>query len=90
MSFNCSLSNAKISVSVIVSGKWKTSASAKNFGIAPQDVLVYDILASIEDGLRGIFPSEATWFVVKWFQPHKTISEVDQFWLKKNTWRCKS
>ena len=61
MSFNCSLSNAKISVSAstIVSEKLKASVSVENFSIAPKDVPAKDILASVEDGLRGIFPSEA-------------------------------
>jgi len=61
MSYNCSLSNAKISAwaSVIVSEKWKASVSDQNFGIELKDVPVKDILASVEDGLWGIFSSEA-------------------------------
>jgi len=30
-----------------------------NFAIAPKEVPIKDILASVEDGLRGIPPSEA-------------------------------
>jgi len=60
MSFNCGLSHAKISVSawVTVSEEWKASVSAQNFTIAPKGVPVKHILASVEDGLRGIFRSE--------------------------------
>jgi len=54
------LSNVKISVSasVTVNEKQKASVSPQNFDIALKDVLVIDILALVEDGLRGIFPSE--------------------------------
>jgi len=58
----------------------KASVSARNFAIAPNDVPVKDILTSIEGGLRGIFPSEADLIGAEWFQPYKTISEVDLFW----------
>jgi len=34
------------------------SVSAQNFAIAPKDVPVKDILASVEDRLRGISPSD--------------------------------
>jgi len=53
MSFNCSLSNGKISAwaSVIVSENEKHQYL--------KDVPVKDILASVEDGIQGIFPREA-------------------------------
>jgi len=59
MSFNCGLSNGKISASVIVNEKWKASISAQNFAATPKDVPVKDILAAVADGLRGITPSKA-------------------------------
>jgi len=76
---------------IIVNEKWKASASAQNFDIFSKDVPVKDILASVEDGLRGIFPSEADLIHGKMVSTkYETISEVDQFWWKKNTWNWNS
>jgi len=60
MSFNCVVSCAKLSVSASVSVREKRESLvlAQNFAIAPKDVPVKDILASVEDGLQAIFPSE--------------------------------
>jgi len=59
MSFNGGLNNAKISTSIIVDVKWKSSVPAKNFATAPKDAPVKDILVTVADGLRGITHSEA-------------------------------
>ena len=90
MSFSCSLANAKISASVIVNEKQKASVSDQTFAIGSKDLLVKDILASDEDRLRGVSPRKADLIHGKWFQPYETISAVDHFWWKKNTWHCNS
>jgi len=58
MSFNCGLSNAKIGIG-IVNEKWKVSVSVETFAIVSKGVPVKNILASVEDRLRSISPSEA-------------------------------
>jgi len=49
-----------VSASVTVSETRKASVSAQNFAIAPEGVPIKDILASVEDGLQGIFPARLT------------------------------
>jgi len=54
----CSLSNAKISASVIVHGNEKHQYRSRIFLLPLRDVPMKYILDSVEDGLQGIFPSE--------------------------------
>ena len=61
-----------------------------NFAIAPKEILIKDILASVEDELRGIPPSEADLIrgkVVSTIQNKKRSRSV---LTKRNTWRCNS
>jgi len=48
MSLNCSVSNARISATVIVNEKLKASLSAQDFAIALKDVPVKDTLPQLK------------------------------------------
>ena len=61
MSFNCDMSNTTISASIVANEKSEASVSVQNFAIAPKDVPVKGILASVDDGLPGVFPARLTY-----------------------------
>jgi len=79
LSFECGLSNAKISALATVSEKSKASVSAQNFDIAHTDAQVKDIFTSVANGLQGIFPSETNLVIgVKVVSTIRNKSAVNQ------------